>query len=275
MAELDRAVELLSTADALLVCAGAGMGVDSGLPTFRDDDGFWRAYPPFARLGVGFADLATPARFTTDPTRAWGFYGHRLDLYRRAVPHAGFEALWCWGSAVPAGMGVFTSNIDGLFHRAGFDRVAEVHGSIHYLQCVQPCSDDVWPADDLVVEVDQESMRAVEPLPRCRNCGRLARPNVLMFGDYHWVGTRTWDTLEALAAWQRDLRDADLVVVEVGAGTAVRTVRRYAERASGERGALIRINPREPEILDGHGVPVRMGAADALNGIDARLVSLR
>jgi len=78
--ELDRAVELLSTADALLVCAGAGMGVDSGLPTFRDDRGFWRDYPPFERLGVGLAELATPARFVTDPTLAWGFYLHRLDV---------------------------------------------------------------------------------------------------------------------------------------------------------------------------------------------------
>ena len=36
--------------DALLVAAGAGMGVDSGLPDFRGDEGFWRAYPPFAAL---------------------------------------------------------------------------------------------------------------------------------------------------------------------------------------------------------------------------------
>lgn len=251
------------------------MGVDSGLPTFRDDHGFWRAYPPFERLGVRFAELATPAHFVTDPTLAWGFYGHRLDLYRRAVPHAGFEALWCWGSAVPSGVGVFTSNVDGLFQRAGFDRVAEVHGSIHHLQCVQPCSDDVWPADGLVVEVDAQSMRATGPLPRCRNCGGLARPNVLMFGDYGWVGTRSWDALDELTAWRRSLREANLVVVELGAGTAVQTVRRHAERASAANGALIRINPQDPQIRDGRGVSLALGAAEALTGIDARLVSLR
>ncbi|GAA0912170.1 NAD-dependent protein deacetylase [Virgisporangium aurantiacum] len=251
------------------------MGVDSGLPTFRDDRGFWRAYPPFKQLGVGFAELATPAPFVTDPTLAWGFYGHRLDLYRRAVPHAGFEVLWCWGSAVPSGMGVLTSNIDGLFQRAGFDRVAEVHGSIHHLQCVRPCSDDVWPADGLVVEVDPQSMRATGPLPCCRNCGGLARPNVLMFGDSCWVGTRSWDGLDELTAWRRGLREANLVVLELGAGSAVQTVRRHAELASTANGALIRINPQDPQIRDGRGVSLALGAAEALTGIDARLVSLR
>ena len=275
MDELDRAVELLSTADALLVCAGAGMGVDSGLPTFRDDRGFWRDYPPFERLGVGLAELATPARFVTDPTLAWGFYLHRLDVYRRAVPHAGFEALWCWGSAVPAGVRVFTSNIDGLFQRAGFDRVAEVHGSIHHVQCVEPCSDDVWSADDLVADVDPLSMRATGRLPRCRNCGGPARPNVLMFGDYSWVGTRSWDGLDELTAWRHGLRDANLVVVEIGAGSAVRTVRQHAELATAANGALIRINPQDSQVRDGRGVSLALGAAEALTGIDARLVSLR
>ena len=251
------------------------MGVDSGLPTFRDDHGFWRAYPPFKQLGVRFADLATPACFVTDPTLAWGFYGHRLDLYRRANPHFGFEVLWCWGSALLSGVGVFTSNVDGLFHRAGFGLVAEVHGSIHHLQCVQPCSDDVWPADDLAVEIDPHSMRAIGRLPNCRNCGGLARPNVLMFGDSGWVGTRSWDALDALKAWRRSLRDATLVVVEVGAGSTVQTVRQYAEESSRANGALIRINPQDPEIHDGRGISLRLGAVDALNAIDARLGQLQ
>jgi NAD-dependent SIR2 family protein deacetylase len=273
--ELNRAADLLSTADALLVCAGAGMGVDSGLPTFRGDQGFWRAYPPFQGLGLRHREVATPKRFVEDPTLAWGFYGHRLALYRRAVPHAGFEVLWCWGSALPSGVAVFTSNIDGQFQRAGFARVAEVHGSIHHLQCVRPCSDDIWPADDLVVEVDPDTMRASEPLPSCRNCGGLARPNALMFGDHTWVCTRTEDAMDELASWQRSLRGANLVVIELGAGTAVQTVRRQAELASAPNGALIRINPTEPDISSLWGVSLRMGAAEALNGIDSRLVSLR
>ena len=85
---LDRAAQAVATADALLITAGAGMGVDSGLPDFRGDEGFWRAYPPFKRLGLSFVDLANPRWFEDDPELAWGFYGHRLNLYRATTPHA-------------------------------------------------------------------------------------------------------------------------------------------------------------------------------------------
>jgi NAD-dependent SIR2 family protein deacetylase len=110
-AALDAAARLAGEADALLVCAGAGMGVDSGLPDFRGDAGF------------------------------------------------------NWGERLPHGVRVFTSNVDGQFQRAGFDGVAEAHGSIHHLQCLRPCSDDVWPAGDVEVDVDADTMRAVPPLP--------------------------------------------------------------------------------------------------------------
>src|SRR5687767_9842489 len=86
---LARAAAAVRDADALLVTAGAGMGVDSGLPDFRGTEGFWRAYPAFARLGLRFEQLASPAWFARDPHLAWGFYGHRLNLYRATTPHAG------------------------------------------------------------------------------------------------------------------------------------------------------------------------------------------
>ena len=70
---------------------GRDAGVDSGLPDFRGNQGFWKAYPPYARLGLGFTALATPASFRSDPPFGWGFYGHRLNLYRAAVPHGGFR----------------------------------------------------------------------------------------------------------------------------------------------------------------------------------------
>src|SRR3712207_5697228 len=84
--DLAHAAQLLDEADALLVCAGAGMGVDSGLPDFRGTHGFWKAYPALARAGIAFHEIANPASFETDPSLAWGFYGHRLALYRATVP---------------------------------------------------------------------------------------------------------------------------------------------------------------------------------------------
>lgn len=259
---LSEAADLLAGASALLVCAGAGMGVDSGLPDFRGNDGFWRAYPPYARLGLTFAEIADPRHFAEDPELAWGFYGHRLDLYRRTEPHAGFGLLLRHGSRLPGDTAVFTSNVDGQFQRAGFGLVAEAHGSIHHLQCTIPCGADIWPADDLAPVIDESTMRARPPLPSCPNCGGLARPNILMFGDFDWLPHRTDAQMRALNEWRRANRDA--VVVEVGAGRAVPTVRRYAELASAATGALIRINPREPEVRHNRGVSLPNAALPAL-----------
>ncbi|WP_083866796.1 MULTISPECIES: SIR2 family NAD-dependent protein deacylase [Frankia] len=271
-AALDAAAALLAGAGALLVCAGAGMGVDSGLPDFRGDAGFWRAYPPYERLGLSFVELADPVHFRDDPTLAWGFYGHRLGLYRATRPHEGFAVLRRWGARLPGGMYVFTSNVDGQFQRAGIDAVAEVHGSIHHLQCVGPCGGEIWPADGVEVDVDPETMRAGEPLPRCPSCGDLARPNILMFGDGSWVSERTDAALRTCESWLDEVTgpgDAGpLVVVEIGAGTAVPTVRRTAESLAGR---LIRINPAQPEIRPGAGVSLPLAALPALTALAARL----
>src|SRR5689334_14371546 len=165
--QLRQAAQAVASADALLIGAGAGMGVDSGLPDFRGDQGFWRAYPPYQKLGLRFATLANPQWFISDPALAWGFYGHRLHLYRTTQPHDGFRILQSWASRMKHGAFVFTSNVDGQFHRAGFDpeRIVEVHGTIEWMQCMHDCGVGLFPAKALTVTVDEASMRACEPLP--------------------------------------------------------------------------------------------------------------
>ena len=87
-AAVRQAAKAVASAEALLIGAGAGMGVDSGLPDFRGNQGFWRAYPPYQNLGLDFVSLANPRWFASAPALAWGFYGHRLNLYRATQPHA-------------------------------------------------------------------------------------------------------------------------------------------------------------------------------------------
>ncbi len=81
-AAIARAAELIESADALIIAAGAGMGVDSGLPDFRGNEGFWKAYPALARARLEFTRIASPSAFERNPQLAWVFYGHRLKLYR-------------------------------------------------------------------------------------------------------------------------------------------------------------------------------------------------
>src|SRR5262245_59884311 len=179
--KIAQAADAINAADALLITAGAGMGVDSGLPDFRGTDGFWRAYPVIAKLGLRFEEISNPAWFETSPELAWAFYGHRLNLYRKAVPHSGFQRLLEFAAQKPMGYFVFTSNVDGQFQKAGFDqsRIVECHGSIHHFQCTGPCRDDIWNADSEQILLDEITFKAAVPLPKCLSCGALARPNVL------------------------------------------------------------------------------------------------
>jgi len=259
----------LDNADGLVIGAGAGMGVDSGLPDFRGNEGFWKAYPPFAKLGLGFTSLANPRWFVDDPALAWGFYGHRLELYRKTVPHAGFELLRAFAATLPLGAFVFTSNVDGQFQRAGFadDRVVEAHGSIHHLQCVARCGRSaIWDAHESV-EVDPETLRALRPWPRCPACHALARPNILMFGDVAWREDRTSMQEQRLLHWLDGVSDKRIVVIELGAGVAVPTVRRFSERlAHAAETMLVRINPREPDGPSGT-ISLPLGALAALRRI--------
>jgi NAD-dependent SIR2 family protein deacetylase len=267
---IEKAAIAISEADALLITAGAGMGVDSGLPDFRGDTGFWKAYPPFERLGISFVDMANPVWFKRDPELAWGFYGHRLNLYRETKPHRGFEILSRWAEDLTHGAFVFTSNVDGHFQQAGFDRdrVIECHGSIGHLQCSEPCNRQIWRADDSDIEVDENIFRAVPPLPECPLCGAIARPNVLMFGDWHWNPGRTGDQERRFSGWLSRAAGPKLVIAEFGAGTAVPTVRMTSEKVASRSGAtLVRTNPREPEVPHGH-ISVAANALKALESID-------
>jgi len=264
------AARAVAEAEAVLITAGAGMGVDSGLPDFRGDTGFWRAYPPMERLGISFVEMANPSWFSRDPELAWGFYGHRSNLYRETVPHRGFDILKRWSLTLQHPCFVFTSNVDGQFQEAGFsdDRILECHGSLAHLQCSTPCGNDIWSADALAVRVDEDSFRAVSQLPVCRRCGSVARPNVLMFNDWHWIPHRTSAQHGRFESWLGEVIDAKTVIIELGAGSAVPTVRITSEHAAQRLGAtLVRINPREPQVPHRQiGIP--LGALEGLEAID-------
>ncbi len=265
---IQKAKQLLEESDAIFITAGAGIGVDSGLPDFRGVEGFWKAYPRAKELGLQFEEMANPEWFLSDPQLAWAFYGHRLHLYRDTVPHEGFAKLLELSRSKKHGAFVFTSNVDGQFQKAGFldERVIECHGSIHSLQCINNCKKNLWRADDTTIEIE-DGFRAKEPLPSCPSCGAMARPNILMFGDYSWEYSRTNRQRERLVQWLEKIEteNSKLVIIELGAGTAVPTVRETSEQIADRFDIpLIRINPRESF---GAEIGLNMGAVEALCNI--------
>ncbi len=265
-AALHRAAEWIQEADGLLIAAGAGMGVDSGLPDFRGTEGFWRAYPALARAQLRFDEIACPTTFLSDPRLAWGFYGHRLSLYRQAVPHAGFRILTRWARRKRFGAFVLTSNVDGQFQKAGFghEEVAEIHGSIHILQCIEPCCESLWPATGFEPRIDEENCRLLSSLPTCPRCGSVARPNIMMFDDPGWIASRSDAQTARLRAWLASC--ANIVAIELGAGTSIPTVRMFAERYGRRH---VRINVRESQVRGERSVGLKGGALACLTELDA------
>lgn len=251
----------LKNATGLVITAGAGMGVDSGLPDFRGSQGFWKAYPALGSSGIHFEDIANPRAFQEDTHQAWGFYGHRLNLYRRTEPHAGFRLLLALQKHFPQGAFVFTSNVDGQFQKAGFpeDRILECHGSIHFLQCQIPCHEEIWSAESFYPAIDEKACRISSACPPCPRCDRPARPNVLMFEDEHWITIRTGEQMKRFRTWFKDVSRP--AVIEIGAGQAVPTVRAFGESLGCP---LVRINPREWHVFRPEDTGVEAGALEGI-----------
>lgn len=262
-----KAAQAIQKASAMIVTSGAGMGVDSGLPDFRGNQGFWNAYPMYRELGINFVEAANPANFEEEPAWGWGFYGHRTNLYRETNPHRGFQLLQEWAERFSQDSFVITSNVDGHFQKAGYrdDQILEVHGSIHHLQCLVPCCSEIWENDE-TIPVDFDTMRALH-IPQCRYCCRPARPNILMFGDYSWLSNRTRGQELRFDNFLAQHQHQSVVIIEMGAGTAIPTIRYISENlGAGRNATVVRINPSEAKITGGH-ISLPCGAVTGLESI--------
>ena len=263
-----KAKNFWNSAEAILIGAGAGMGVDSGLPDFRGKHGFWKAYPPLAKLGIEFEQMANPEWFDTNPRLAWGFYGHRLNLYRSTEPHSGFKIILKRFQKDKIPVFIFTSNVDGHFQKTGFaeEQIMECHGSLLHLQCTKSCGQPIWSVkSNFLMNVNSENLLADEPLPKCPQCNSLARPNILMFSDFGWDHSRTSKQRQNFENWLADQKNKKLLVIEIGAGTNVPTVRHSCEEVFQSFGkSFIRINPREYECGIQGSLSLQMNAEEAI-----------
>ncbi len=98
----------------------------------------------------------------------------------------------------------------------------------------------------------------------------MARPNILMFGDAAWLAERS-DRQKSRFEGFLAAATNPLIVIELGAGTTIPTIRRLSEQLIQRGGArLIRINPREAQVPEGQ-ISLAMGALEGLTQIDAAL----
>jgi NAD-dependent deacetylase len=182
---LDHIAERLHKAQRVFVLCGAGLGVGSGLSTFRGNDGYWR--------NVDLTQLSSRNGFERDPEFCWEWYNLRIEQYLSAKPNAGHFALSTLAKLVPH-YTIVTQNIDGLQQRAGYPNVIELHGSIFDIKCTGNCqtqNNGILERIDHPFDVDKLIHE---------ECGGLRRPGVVWFGENlseHALGEAQWQSNQA------------------------------------------------------------------------------
>jgi NAD-dependent deacetylase len=232
----------------ILVITGAGISAESGIPTFRGKDGYWRNFDPMK--------LATPEAFARDPQLVWEWYRERRRGIRAAQPNAAHKAivdLAAWAHEFL----LVTQNVDDLQTRAGLaaDKMVQIHGDIFATRCSR-------------CDADYEHEREQEEIPKCRRCGALTRPGVVWFGEM--LDPRKIDVVESYIA-----RAACELVLVIGTTALFDYIVDWTTRAAGDHGALVEINPAETPLSAFATRSIRKPAAVALPHMVGRLFERR
>jgi NAD-dependent deacetylase len=212
--------EWLREASSIAVLTGAGVSAESGVPTFRGNNGLWKQYRA--------EELATPGAFRRDPKLVWEWYDWRRGLIAEAKPNAGHYALAA-AEARAAKFTLITQNVDGLHELAGSRNVLRLHGSIWMLRCVEcqrECEDRRTPLPEIP--------------PRC-DCGGMLRPGVVWFGEA--LPAQVWQDAEAAS------RQADLFLL-IGTSAVVYPAAGLATIAKSSGARVVEINIAETGFSD-------------------------
>ena len=219
-------------AEALLIVAGAGMGIDSGLPDYRGPNGLWNTWHPARELNMRYEQLSTNELFLNDPHLAWGFQTYLTKMYHHLDPHNGYTLLLQMAEKkFKNNYFVITSNVDSQFLKAGFseNKLYEVHGTKRLWQCIdKKCNKNHFPFQmeiDKLPQIDEKTLYAVDPLPKCIHCGKIARPNVSFFGDLFFNEKTTKVQSSRLYDWLESIKHKKLVIMELGCGISEHSIR--------------------------------------------------
>ena len=178
--------EYAHTNGRIVVLTGAGSSAESGIPTFRGEEGYWqvgsRQYHP--------QEMATFRAFCEMPDEVWAWYLHRRAVCRASVPNAAHRALVRMERHLGQRFQLITQNVDGLHLRAGqsSERTWQIHGNIDFMRCAKECDATLHPMP-AGVEVDVGRTNGVDDRLRallvCPSCGGRARPHVLWFDEMY------------------------------------------------------------------------------------------
>lgn len=212
----------LRSARRVLALTGAGVSAESGIPTFRGADGWWKREDP--------TKLATQAAFDRDPSHVWEWYQYRRGLIGEAEPNAAHRVLAEWESSGKDVL-VATQNVDDLHERAGSTDVSHIHGSIWRVRC-EGCGD----------EHDDHTYPFSALPPLCGGCGDRLRPAVVWFGEMLPSGP-----LERIQRFIDEGVDVALVIGTEASFGYIQAMARAARRAGA---VLVEVNPSRTVLSD-------------------------
>jgi NAD-dependent deacetylase len=242
----------------VLVITGAGVSAESGIPTFRGKDGYWRNLDP--------AKLATPEAFAHDPKLVWEWYRERRQRIRNAQPNAAHEAIAKLAQHAREFL-LVTQNVDDLHARAGLSKeeMVQIHGDIFVTKCSR-CGfnrrDYEHPPSPRLRRTSEQERGDV--VPRCPECDALMRPGVVWFGEQLPL-----NELQRVESYL-DRGTCDLVIV-AGTTATFGYIIDWALRARADRGELVEVNPEETPLSQFATQLVREPAAIALPRIVDRI----
>jgi len=156
------AARLLADRRNAVALTGAGISVESGIPSFRGAQGMWAKYDP--------TEYATLHAFLQSPRKVWEMLSEMVSVCGGAMPnpaHRGLAAL----EEMEVVRAVITQNVDGLHQAAGSRRVIEYHGNMEELICVY-----CWK------RYPTRKRWTPGSVPLC-DCGEILKPNVVLFGE--------------------------------------------------------------------------------------------
>jgi NAD-dependent deacetylase len=160
---LDQVVKAIQKSSSAAVLTGAGISAESGVPTFRGQQGLWKKFRP--------EQLATMEAFLADPAVVWEWYNWRRQLIAETKPNPGHYALKDMAELFKD-FTLITQNVDNLHRLAGSTRILELHGNIYRNKCAD-CGRQVTGEFDITPDA----------LPSCPVCGGRIRPDVVWFGE--------------------------------------------------------------------------------------------
>ncbi len=263
---LNLSAELIMKAEAIVVYAGAGMGVDSGLEQYRGENGLWTKNISIKNNKINYQDLLTHYSFEEIPNKAWAFIGSLIEKYSQTKPHDGFYKLL--ELLKNKNYFVVTSNCDEQFQKAGYaeEKIYECHGSIFYMQCMNIKEKEIWLTPE--INVDQERFEACE-LPKCPNCGGNCRPNLFLFGDWFWVSTKYSQQQINFNKWAKEIKTnyQHILAIEIGAGKTISTIRNAAENFVKDNYPLLRINSFDADASLSNHISIPLSAKDSIEAI--------